>query len=182
AEGAGVKISNKASGAEDTRFALRGLPAKGPDLFVAFDVRCQGMTGYPVEVARLMRVTDPAGDPRGFMTWVGKDSFRPGFYFSDVRPGELSLEFEIEGAEPLWISNLTVHAHPDAMYREFERGVVLANPGPRPYTFQMAELFPGKSFRRIQASPAQDTKANDGSKVGTELVLPGKDALFLLAE
>jgi hypothetical protein len=180
AEGADVKISNNVSGAEQTRFALRGLPAKGPDLYVTFDVRGQGMTGYPVEVARLMRVTDPAGDPLGFMTWVGKDSFRPGFYFSDVKPGKVNLEFEIEGSEPLWISNLTVHAHPDAMYREFERGVVVANPSPRPYTFHLSELFPGRSFRRLQASSRQDTVTNDGSTVGESVDLPALDALFLV--
>ena len=66
------------------------------------------------------------------------------------------------------------------MYREFERGLVLANPSPRPYTFDLATLFPGRSFRRIQGSPRQDPATNNGAPVAGTLTLGPKDALFLV--
>ncbi len=164
----------------ETRFLLRDLPTQGPDLLVAFDVRGEPMKGYPREVARLMRVRLVPGDASGFMTWVNESEFRPRFYFSDVKARRVDLEFTIEGSEPVWISGLTAHARADAMYREFERGVVLANPSPRPYLFDLGTLFPGQSFRRLRGSPGQDPQTNDGALVGSEIELPPKDALFLV--
>ena len=87
-----------------------------------------------------------------------------------------------EGSEPLWISELSVHAHPDAIYREFENGLVLANPSPRPYTFELDKLFPGKQFRRIQATANQDTRTNNGTLVSNTITIRPKDALFLVRE
>ncbi len=113
------------------------------------------------------------------MTWLGREDFTSGFYFPDVRSKFVDIEFVIEGAEPVTLSRLTAHAHPDVIYREFENGLVLANPSPRPFDFDLASLFPGKRFRRIQASSQQDTATNDGSPVGRKVRLGPKDALFL---
>jgi hypothetical protein len=121
-------------------------------------------------------------EPVMFMTWTGRKRFTSSFTFRGVKSEQVSLEFAFEGREPVWISDVRVHAHPDAIAREFERGAVLANPSDRPYTFDLAELFPGKSFRRIQGSSRQDPKTNDGSSVGARLTVGPKDALFLAAE
>ncbi len=179
-EGNAVKITGTDGNAAKIRFRLLGVPARGPDLFVTFDVRGAGREGYPPEVARLMHVKTAGEASPGFMTWVGRDSFRPAFYFSDVKSDKVDLDFEIEGCEPLWISNISVHAHPDAMYREFEHGLVVANPAPHPYTLPLGQLFPGKSFRRLRGSPGQDTAANNGGMVDEQLQLGAKDALFLV--
>jgi hypothetical protein len=71
------------------------------------------------------------------------------------------------------------YAHPDVIYREFENGLVLANPAPHPYTFELDKLFPGQRFRRLQASSTQDTISNDGSIVSDRLTLEPKEGLFL---
>jgi len=117
-----------------------------------------------------------------FSTWVNAKKFQSGFYYNDVRSRQVDLEFLVESSEPIWISDIAAYAHPDAMFREFEHGLVVANPSPRPYTFDLAQLFPGKKFRRIQASVQQDTQANNGERVTERLTLGPQDALFLSKE
>ena len=183
ADGNALKIASGDPKAAETRFVLAGVPTQGPDLFVTFDVRGAGMRGYPPETARMLRVEIAGAPADRFMTWVNQEDFPAGFYFSNVKPGPLDLEFAIEGAEPLWLANLTIHAGADAMVREFEHGVVLGNPSPRPYAFPLDTLFPGKAYRRLKASSQQDTAANNGAKVsGGNLELPAKDALFLVRQ
>jgi len=115
-----------------------------------------------------------------FTTWVGETHFTSGFYFSDVCASQVDVEFEVEGPEPIWISSLTAHAHPDALLREFERGAVVANPSLHEYTFDLEQLLPGRAFRRLKASSRQDTKTNDGSPISGKLALGERDALFLV--
>ncbi len=181
-DGGVVKITTTDPAARGLEFTLSGVPATGPDLYVTFMVKSMPPRGWPPEMARQLSVGIGEGPGKDFMTWTNADGFRPTFYFNDVTGSEVTLHLTIDGGEPLWISDMQVHAHPDAIYREFEHGLVLANPGLRPYAFDLAALFPGKSFRRLQGSPAQDPATNNGADVGGALELPGKDAIFLVAK
>jgi hypothetical protein len=178
-DGTSVRIINSRINA-DTTFRLIGLHLNGPDLFVQLVLRAHTMPGHPSDVPRLMRVRLRGSRDRGFMTWAGKEDFTAGFYFNDIKTENVDLEFSIESGEPLWIRNFTAHAQPDVMYRTFENGVVLANPALHPYTFDLTKLFPGKSFRHLHGSTKQDPKTNNGEKVGRELTLAAKDAVFLV--
>jgi hypothetical protein len=119
-------------------------------------------------------------DPVQHMTWVGDRPFTSGFYFRDVRGDTVNLDIAIEGPEPVRIESIEAYAAPDAIYREFERGIVLANPSPRPYTFDLAKIAPGRTFRRIRGTELQDTEANNGQPVGAAVTLDGKEGLFLV--
>ncbi len=174
-----LKVWSQDPKASQIKFHLRDVPCDGPDLFVALTAHAAPLRHYPKETARLM-YAGIAGRPVRFMTWCNQRDFSSGFYFSQVRSQKVDLEFTIEGTDPLWISALSVHAHPDAMYREFEHGLVLANPSPRPYTFELDKLFPGKRFRRFGATAKQDTLTNNGKPVPNTLVIGPKDALFLI--
>jgi hypothetical protein len=125
---------------------------------------------------------DVLTEPVRTMTWLGDRPFTSGFYFRDVRSETVDLEWVVEGPEPISIESIRVHAHADAIYREFEHGLVLANPSPRPYQFDLAGLVPGARFRRLQGSPEQDPAANDGTPVGPTLTLRPKEGLFLVRE
>ena len=114
-----------------------------------------------------------------YMTWVNEQTFESGFYFRDVRSTPVDLSFNIEGIEPVWIESVTVHAHPDAIYRVFEHGVVLANPSRQPYTFDLDVISPEKSYRRLQGTATQDLKTNNGQPVFGAVTLGERDALFL---
>ena len=114
------------------------------------------------------------------MTWVDGVDFASAFTFREVKSSTVDLEFAVEGGEPVWISRIAAYAHPDAMLREFEHGVVLANPSLQAYTFDLAKLLPGRSFRRLQGSSRQDTATNNGEPVAATVTLGPKDALFLV--
>ena len=116
------------------------------------------------------------------MTWANEQPFEASFYFRDVGPATVDLTLEAEGSEPLWLSGLRLHAGVDAMVREFEGGAVLANPSMKAYTFDLAALFPGASFRRIQGRREQDPTANNGEPVGAAVTLAACDALFLVRQ
>jgi len=204
AEGGVLKVTAKDSKLSQIKFRLQDVPCKGPDLFVYMTANAAPREHYPKEMARLVWVgiapeqgglmqAEPAQTGmqlRGknvtkavrFMTWCNEKDFSSGFYFSQILSERIDLEFTIEGPESLRISRLSIHAHPDAIYRQFERGLVLANPSPRPYIFEPAKLFPGDKFRRIRATARQDTVTNNGKKVSDKITLGPRDALFLIKE
>ena len=125
---------------------------------------------------------DTLSEPVRYMTWVNDRPFTSGFYFSDIRSKTVDLEWEVEGREPISIKSIRVHAHPDVIYREFEHGLVLANPSPWPYQLDLKRLLPGRKFRRLQGSPEQDPATNDGTPVGPTLTLRPKEGLFLVRQ
>ena len=114
------------------------------------------------------------------MTWVNDKPFTSGFYFRHVRTDKVDLSFTIESSEPVVIESITAHAHPDAMVRVFQKGLVLANPGRRPYTFDLKAITPGRTYCRLQATKHQDSAANNGEPVGDTVTLGDRDALFLV--
>jgi len=118
--------------------------------------------------------------PVRYMTWLGRQEFKAGFYFRDVRSETIDLELVAEGSEPVTIRSIRAFAHPDAIYREFEHGLVLANPSPRPYEFDLEKLLPGRAFRRLKGSALQDPATNDGSPVGGSVTLEPMEGLFLV--
>jgi len=114
------------------------------------------------------------------MTFAGTEWFRSTFYFRDVQARGVELDIEAEGAGELRIRDLTVHAHPEALAREFDHGLVLANPSPEPFTFDLSALAPGRTFRRLWARERQDAETNNGAKVGKTVTLGARDGLFLV--
>jgi hypothetical protein len=143
------------------------------------------------------------------MTWANGEWFESGFYFRDLggpvgqtllsgRPEakpsavagqtgvsglrSVDLTFEFEGGEPVEITNLTAHTAADAIARDYEHGVVLANPSTRPFAFDLATLFPNAKLRHLQGTPEQDPKTNDDSPVGATVTVGPRDALFLTKE
>lgn len=118
--------------------------------------------------------------PARIMTWAGGDWFESGFYFREVGPGPVEVALEFEGGEPVYLAGLTIHSHCDAMTRLYEHGLVLANPGLKPYSFNLAELYPGEKFQRLSGSPKQDPATNNGAEAGPAVNLGPRDALFLI--
>jgi len=123
----------------------------------------------------------PRTRPEEFMTWTRPVPFESWFTFREVRTDSVDIAVEVEGGAPVRLLHITAFAAPDAMVREFEHGVVLANPSLHPYRFDLSRLFPGQRFRRIPGSPEQDPAVNDGRDVRDPVLTIGdRDALFLL--
>jgi hypothetical protein len=114
------------------------------------------------------------------MTWVNAQSFRSGFYFHRVNSKHVDLTFSVETSAPVVVESIAAHGHPDAIYRVFEGGIVLANPSREPYTFDLSTIAPGRKYRRIQATANQDIEANNGQPVADRVTLGDRDAIFLI--
>ncbi len=61
ADSAGVTIRPKDAEAKALKFAIKGLPAAGEDLFVSLTMRGSPMTGYPREMARFAQISASGG-------------------------------------------------------------------------------------------------------------------------
>jgi len=120
--------------------------------------------------------------PKSHMTWVNTRPFPAAFYFREIRSASIDLNFRFEGDEPVVIHQLTAHAHPDAIYRLFENGLVLANPSTKSYLFDLPTIAPERKFSRIQGSPTQDPGTNNGQPIGESVTLAPLDAVFLRAD
>ncbi len=114
------------------------------------------------------------------MTWLNDRPFTSAFYFRELRSKSVDLSVSVEGAEPMTVIALSAHAHPDAMCRVFQQGLVIANPAHEPYTFDLGEVSPGRRYRRIRAVLTQDAEANNGQPVAGRITLGERDALFLV--
>jgi hypothetical protein len=117
-----------------------------------------------------------------YMSYLNGNPFVSRFFFPQVNRKFADIRITVEGPEPVVFESITVHAAPDTAYREFEKGLVLANPGLDPFTFDLEKLLPGKEYRRFKATPMQDTVANNGQPVGQTVTLGAKDGLFLVRE
>lgn len=161
-------------------FALPGLTVSDSDLVVAVELQAEPVSGYPDSIARYVTVTlEGSGVPLQ-TAFVNGSQIQAVFYFRDIPPGQYPLRFVAQGRNPIALQRLTAHAAPDVSFREFEHGVVFANPSPQPYAFDLGRLLPGTRLRRLQGSPGQDPVTNDGSLVASRLNIPGNDALFTL--
>jgi hypothetical protein len=117
--------------------------------------------------------------PGELWTWAGGDWFDARFYFRGLAGTAETFTLIFEDSGWVELADLKVHAHPDALARAFEHGLVLANPSLQPFTFDLAQLYPGRKFRRLQGNPAQDPQTNNGQPAGPMVTLPPRDALFL---
>ncbi|QDV64754.1 hypothetical protein [Crateriforma conspicua] len=111
-------------------------------------------------------------------TWVGAQPFTAGCYASAIGSPKVDIEFRIEGGQAVYLHQISVHAHPDALSRRFENGMIIANPSPRPMKFELPSDLVG-SLRHIKGSAKQDPKTNNGRRTGSAIQLGPLDAVFL---
>jgi hypothetical protein len=198
----GLVISAKAASASEISFSINDVPAQGDDLVVQVTMKSAPRQGYPKEMARFVRVTaftsgtnriEPSTDVgrlgransfvpslNSSMTWANDRPFTSYFYFRNLKSTSVNLTFNVEGPEPVMVQKITAYAHPDAMYRLLENGLVLANPSLKPYTFDLQAISSRRHYRRLQGAAGQDLQTNNGAPVGNTVTLGDRDALFLV--
>lgn len=161
--------------------------SEGGDLLIAVTVSAELDPAYPKgnyrELSLYLNSSGELPDyiaETDYVTPVDEKPFKAVFFMQNIPPGLLELSFNVEGNEPVEIHEITVHAASDRIAREFEHGLVLANPSDKPAIFNLEQLFPGKEFSRLQGTKGQDLEVNDGNFVYGEVILPGRDALFLI--
>jgi hypothetical protein len=116
------------------------------------------------------------------LTYGNSNVFPSSFWFRDMGKGTFNITLNIEGGQPVYISNFRVYNADDVMAGEYSNGVILVNPSTSVYQFDLSSLFSGSSFRRLTATANQDTAINDGSTVGSMITLDAQDGLFLIKD
>lgn len=164
-------------------FKLSGIKTQTTDLTIFCKFRVEPLPNYPKGIGRLIKVKLNSSETgEEIMTWSNQKPFEAGFYFRNCKEPLSSLEFEVEGNGRVWLSEMTAHAYPDVIYREFEAGLVLANPALHEFTFNLQNLLPGRKWRRIEGTPLQDPKTNNGNQVVKAVTLGTRDGLFLIRD
>jgi hypothetical protein len=143
------------------------VPARGPDLLVRITAKSSK--------APMLWSFGPS------YSWLTAMPFAYEYYLDNVQGDRVTIDIKADDPGAVQFQGLEAYAHPDVCYRRFEHGLVLANPSPRPYTFDLEKLIPGRHYRRLEGSPHQDPKTNDGSAAGAQLTLGPRDGLFLIA-
>jgi|GEM_PF-5891189 len=183
------KTKDKGLAYEKMSFALNDITIPEGDLFFQFELMMEPFTYFPADVNRYITVTVDGNKNRpdfSKLRWQYATADRSGyrrvaFYCQSAGPATVTINIEAEGVEPLYIKNFTVHSAQDVLYREFEGGVVLANPSDTPHTFNLDKLFPGQRFKRLKGNDKEDpTNVNDGSKVSGNMELEPLSGIFLV--
>ena len=180
-----IRLTNSASPRDTMRFELGEFTNVGEDLLVTARVNGSTMKDHPIEMARLMHVEIAGGilpkdwkHIRNFALFNRKP-YTAGFYFRQFdKP--VSFTFNIQGGEPVTISDVAVYAAPDVMVRKFEKGLVVANPSNHSVEIDLNAIWKGEDFRHFIGTPEQDTITNNGQDVSGKVTIGGFDALFLV--
>jgi len=187
-----IKIESNKS---EIRFVIKDIPVTGKDLTMLISAKGETIKDFPKEYARMYalsagekglpmpdRITPSIKDKNRFASFVNLREFTSDFYFSKLEKNTVDVEMQVESSEPIWITGIEAYSSPDVVCREFENGLVLANPSDEHFELNVKELFPKQKFRRLLATEYQDKITNNGALVGEILRLDGKDALFLVKE
>lgn len=189
--GKGEVTANGFTGGQRIRnhiiFSTDWFKSDGRDLTVFMNIEAEGGTLLE-DRARLIQIR--AVDREGMiygegnnLSWINGNNFEASFYFDNIIPdSEIRLEFEAEGAGEIRFSNIAAYAFPDIKYREYEGGVVIANPSLiSGFIFDLSKYLPNRSFKRINATQLQDKTVNNGKPIEDGKVTLGSyDAIFLL--
>ena len=177
-------IKNNSENASSIKFQIKDVECNSAELLIVLEAKGEKMSNYPEGIGRLIQVQ--AQDEyvtnsikHKFMSWMNESLFNSEFYFSNIKPGKVTIDFNIEGNEPVEIYSLKIYNAPHVVYREFENGIVLANLSHTQQNIKLNKLSPNNKFKRLQATAKQDSIINNGDLVGEEFVMPPRDALFL---
>jgi hypothetical protein len=188
---AGAVLTVKGSPARSPKtmtFTLNNLPlTTGNDLLIQMDIMASPQPQYASTLDRRLMVSAPvsgSAKPNTQSTPIGGNWFTVLLYFRGVSPtsGAIQLTFATQGQQAVSFRNIKVYNGPDAVFRQFTKGAVFANPSLSPYTFQVSSLAPSTSFVRLTATngTGQDPTVNDGSAIGSTLMIPAQDALIVM--
>lgn len=163
------------------RFDLPVVDVNGPDLTLVIRVRAEPRDDIPPGTARFVRVTldQDGAQTQQISIPIGAEWQTLHLSFRRLIAGPATIGFAFEKNNDVKVRRVQIAAAPDLITREFQNGVVFANPSDQSAVFPVSSLYPGASFNRLTATPDQDSAVNDGSPIGASLTLPPIDALFV---
>ena len=179
-----VSINNNEREATVT---FKNVTVPSGDFVFSFDALAKAkLDAFPEETPRLIKMEILGGanydnDAEEILGFFSTDkAYKTSYYIRDIGVTTVDIKLTIEGDANIDLTNFRLRPAAQALARAFENGVVLSNPSISDYTFDLSQLFPGRSFKRLTATSGHDTVVNDGSDVGATVTVPALDGLFLL--
>ena len=138
------------------------------DVVVSLNVKSKPKADFEADrVSNVFLI--PSNNPeQANMTWAGGTDFLARFYFKNLAAGSNKISINSD-SEALTITNLNIRLGSEVVYREFENGLVIANPFSKTVSIAASDI----SQRRIHT-------INDRILKNTDIVVINpKDALFV---
>ncbi len=178
------------------RFVIADVSLPTEEFTLMMRATCKPMAAYSPELARIVTVRPVDADGNSLLDdhewwfkhkdrrwgYINENPYDNVFFFHKLPEKTVNIEVSIESAEPIVIESMQLFAAADVVYRVFENGMVITNPGLHPYTFDISELSPERSYRRLRGTERQDPEVNNGWPVGDTITLDWHDCLFLVRE
>ncbi len=166
---------------------LKGIRLPPGDVTISFDsMALDSLPGFKPVIPRQIFVSLPGSKTNPHtsnrvLNYMGTETYYPcAFYFREAGDALVDIKIEIEGNGRISLKNLMLFNAAQAICREFENGVVLVNPSLEHYQFNLANLFPGKRFKRLTSTSTNEEQVNNGSLVNQQVTVPPIDGLFLI--
>lgn len=173
--------------AREATVTFKNVTVPSTDYVFSFDALAKSkLDAFPEETPRLIKMeilggTNYDNDAEEILGFFSADKkYRTSYYVRDIGATTVDIKLIIEGDANIDLTNFALRPSVQALARAFENGVVLSNPSINDYTFDLNQLFPGRSFQRLIATSGHDNVVNNGADVGTTVTIPALDGLFLL--
>lgn len=187
-----LKIEATDAGASSVVFRVKNISFKNRQTYLAFEAKADPMRNYPAKYNRSISVSVNGKQfPLRMECFLNQDWVKYKYYFCNTydpltnqeyvhaTTDIVDIEIDVEGSEAFYLRNISAHNAPEIVYREFENGLVIANLSESAYEFDLAGLFPGKKFKRINGKLCENRMINNGRKVEEKILIRPKDAIFL---
>ncbi len=157
------------------------------DFVFSFNAQAESnLDVFPAKTPRLIKMEILGGssyvnDAEEILGFISTDKqYKTSYYIRDIGATTVDVKLTIEGDGNVNLSDFKLRASAQGLARAFDNGVVISNPSLNSLTFDLEQLFPGRSFKRLIATSGHDTVVNNGQDVGAILSVPALDGLFLL--
>ena len=138
------------------------------DVVVSMSVKSTPKVNFQSERVSYMTLVPNEDRYQENMTWAGEADFTARFYFKNLNTGSNKIYINSD-AETLTITNLKIQLGTEIVYREFEHGLVIANPFSKTVSIAVSDI----SSRRIHTINDRILKNTDSVDIDP------KDALFV---
>ena len=184
------------TGLPSSEISIEGVEITDGEIYLEFDIEAARMDGYPADMPRMVWITaENTGESisatfencktpsfGGNTTsnqryYIDSDGETIGMYLRWLNKNNLNISLSIEGLESATLKSMRAYSGPPVLIREFENGVVIANPAAHEVSLDLAAMFPGDTIRRIDGF--FHPEINNGQIINDSLTIPCLDGLFL---
>ncbi len=163
-------VSFKGAKGKSTRFILPIELDKPSNVLVSAEVVLNSVNTKHPNRANLLTVKAQSSHEQ--MSWVGPENFISHYGFNAVMAGKQQIIFELEDDAAIKVRSLSVFIGDYVAIRQFEHGVVIANPTNSDNVLNIEKLNKNKT-------KSISSRAQKGAGMQSSIVeIPAKDAVF----